>query len=57
MKYHNLKTTYVYDAYWEFATKRQAIFWKRIQDKEYPWTEDPILNKYKFTNAYGGLFI
>lgn len=52
MKYHNLKTTYVYDAYWEFATKRQAIFWKRVQDKEYPWTEDPILNKYKFTNAY-----
>ncbi|MHB8076576.1 nucleotide kinase domain-containing protein [Desulfosporosinus fructosivorans] len=42
----------IYDSYWEFAAKRQDIFFKRINKDEYPWTDDPILVKYKFTNAY-----
>ena len=47
-----LKPTPVYDTYWEFATKRQEVFFNRMIDQTYPWTNDVILQKYKFTNAY-----
>jgi len=46
------KTTVVYETYWRLAAERQAIFFKRIQGLPFPWTTDPILKKYKFTNAY-----
>lgn len=46
------KTTIVYDTYWRFATERQNIFLKKLQKPSPPWTEDPILSEYKFTNAY-----
>lgn len=52
MRYRNLKTTCVYDSYWEFATKRQEVFFKRIQGENFPWTDDPIIQKFKFTNVY-----
>lgn len=48
----SLKTTPVFDAYWEFAVKRQEVFFNRIQGKSFPWTDDPVISKYKFTNAY-----
>ena len=48
----NFKTTKVFDVYWNFACKRQDIFFKRLNKESYPWTDDPILQKYKFTNAY-----
>lgn len=47
-----LKTTPVYDAYWRFAVERQNIFFKRYKDEKAPWTDDSIMKKYKFTNAY-----
>lgn len=46
------KTTKIYDTYWRFAAERQNIFFKRIAGAEWPWTNDPILKEYKFTNAY-----
>lgn len=46
------RTTKVYDTYWRFAAERQAIFFRRFDMKEAPWTDDVILNSYKFTNAY-----
>ncbi|MHC4567559.1 MAG: nucleotide kinase domain-containing protein, partial [Planctomycetota bacterium] len=46
------KTTVVYETYWRFAAERQAIFFKRIEGAPFPWTSDPILKRYKFTNAY-----
>jgi len=46
------KTTVVYDSYWRFAALRQEVFFNRIEGKSLPWSEDPILNHYKFTNAY-----
>ncbi|MCG3185357.1 MAG: hypothetical protein ICCCNLDF_03586 [Planctomycetes bacterium] len=46
------RTTEVYDAYWRFATERQRVFRLRAQGAPPPWTDDPILNQYKFTNAY-----
>jgi len=46
------KTTLVFDTYWKFAAKRQAIFFKRVAEIEEHLTDDEILNTYKFTNAY-----
>lgn len=46
------KPTVVYDTYWQFAAKRQAIFFARLARRPPPWTNDPILQEYKFTNAY-----
>ena len=42
----------VYDAYWRFAAERQEILHRRLEGSEGPWTEDPILDRYKFCNAY-----
>lgn len=41
----------VFDTYWKFAAERQEIFYNKIHDKN-RLTDDPILLKYKFTNAY-----
>ena len=42
----------VYDLYWYFACERQNIFWKKLNGEEAPWTEDEILQTYKFCNSY-----
>lgn len=47
-----LKPTVVYDTYWKFAVERQNIFFLRQKQERPPWTSDPILASYKFTNAY-----
>lgn len=47
-----LRPTPVYDTYWRFAYERQEIFYRRFEALPPPWTEDPILLKHKFTNAY-----
>ncbi|QIN78302.1 hypothetical protein GBA65_07000 [Rubrobacter marinus] len=46
------RPTEVYDTFWYFAAERQAVFFERLKGRPYPWTEDPILKRYKFTNAY-----
>lgn len=47
-----LKVTPVFDTYWRFAAARQAILTKRLAGAPPPWTEDPILARHRFTNAY-----
>ena len=47
-----LRSTPVYDSYWRFAAERQNIFFRRLEGLPHPWTEDEILRRYKFTNAY-----
>ena len=47
-----LRPTIVFDTYWKFATERQTIFFKRLNSSPPPWTDDPTLVRYKFTNAY-----
>jgi thymidylate kinase len=42
----------IYDTYWRFAAERQEVFFKRSRGLAPPWTSDPILQEYKFTNAY-----
>ena len=44
--------TIVYDTYWRFAVARQELFFRRVEGCMPPWTQDPILSRYKFTNAY-----
>ena len=46
------KPTIVFDTYWKFAAERQAIFFRRFHGQNPPWTEDAVLAKHKFTNAY-----
>lgn len=46
------KPTAVYDTYWRFAAERQEIFFRRCRQSRPPWTSDPILTEFKFTNAY-----
>lgn len=52
MGFKDLVPTPVYDTYWRFATERQEVFYSRIENKMFPWTDDEILKTYKFTNAY-----
>jgi len=47
-----LKATPVFDAYWRFATERQRLFMRRVVGSSPPWTTDPVLERYRFTNAY-----
>lgn len=42
----------VYDTYWRFATERQDLYFNRLSSRSGRWTQDPVLSKYKFTNAY-----
>ncbi len=46
------KVSEVYDSYWRFAAERQAVFFRRVRGNGPPWTDDPVLAIYKFTNAY-----
>lgn len=44
--------TEAYDTYWKFAYERQNVFFNRIKSVKEPFTKDPILQEYKFTNVY-----
>lgn len=47
-----MKPTEVYDSYWRFAAERLAIYYRKQDMNEGPWTEDPVLRTYRFTNSY-----
>ena len=47
-----LARTEVYDTYWRFAAERQAIYLRRLANPVGPWSNDPILNDFRFTNVY-----
>lgn len=42
----------VYELYWTFASRRQAAFERRLAGDQRPWTDDPILNMFKFCNVF-----
>src|SRR5258708_29702609 len=44
--------TPVFETYWRFAAERQAMYFRRMADPVGPWTKDPILANFRFTNAY-----
>lgn len=52
MKQPPIPRQQIYDLYWYFASERQQIFEKRLAGQAAPWTDDPILQKYKFCNVF-----
>jgi hypothetical protein len=42
----------VYELYWHFAAERQRVFERRVMGHPWPWTEDAILQEYKFCNVF-----
>lgn len=42
----------LFRAYWSFAAKRQHAFLARARGAPAPWTDDPVIERFKFTNAY-----
>ena len=42
----------LYPILWRFASKRQRIYLRRLSGEAAPWTDDPILSAYRFTNAF-----
>ena len=49
---HRLRPTKVFDTYWRFAAARQEVYQARLRGDVGPWTADPILATYRFTNCY-----
>lgn len=47
-----IKRQEIYDLYWYFACERQNIFFKKLKGKLPPWTDNKILQEYKFCNPY-----
>ena len=47
-----LRVTEVFNTYWKFAAERQATFLRRLNGLDAPWSNDPIISTYKFTNAF-----
>lgn len=47
-----LRVTPVFHAYWRFAAERQRIFYRRLHSTTAHLTDDPVLQNFKFTNAY-----
>jgi len=47
-----LVPTVVFDTYWRFAAARQTLYEARLEGLAPPWTCDPILRRYRFTNCY-----
>lgn len=47
-----IKRERIYNLYWYFAAERQNVFYKKLQGEKAPWTDDKILQEYKFCNAY-----
>jgi hypothetical protein len=48
----DMEPTPIFDTYWRFAAERQEIYFRRLVNLAPPWTSDPILSAFRFTNAY-----
>lgn len=42
----------IYEHYWRFASERQAAFERRVAGRPAPWTDDPLLQTFKFCNVF-----
>jgi thymidylate kinase len=52
IRWHPLVPTAAFHTYWRFAVERQEIFFRRMNQKYPPFTDDGVLRAHKFTNAY-----
>lgn len=48
----SLRTAPAFDLYWRFAVERQRVFFERTAGGSPPWTDDPVIGAYRFTNVY-----
>ncbi|WP_144999482.1 nucleotide kinase domain-containing protein [Kocuria marina] len=42
----------VLPSYWRFAAERQHVYHARLRGESAPWTDDPVISRFRFTNAY-----
>lgn len=42
----------IFDLYWTFAARRQTAFERRLAGYPWPWSDDPILRRFKFCNVF-----
>jgi len=42
----------VLPSYWHLAAERQRVYHARLAGEAAPWTTDPVIAHYRFTNAY-----
>tara|TARA_R110000782_G_scaffold73625_2_gene147359 strand:+ start:51 stop:881 length:831 start_codon:yes stop_codon:yes gene_type:complete len=40
------------ERFFDFLNERHLIYLKKLRGENHPWTDDPILYKYKFTNVF-----
>lgn len=45
----------VYELYWLFAARRHRAFEARLKGEPQPWSDDPILQTFKFCNVFRAL--
>lgn len=46
------KPSRIYSTLWRFAFERHRVYLRRVSGELYPWTNDSVLSRYRFTNAY-----
>lgn len=49
---HQVVASEVLAAYWHLAAERQRVYYARLAGATGPWTDDPVISRYRFTNAY-----
>ena len=49
---HQIVGSEVLRSYWTLAAERQRVYHARLAGDPGPWTEDPVVSRYRFTNAY-----
>jgi len=49
---HYVAVSEVLQSYWVFATERQRVYHSRLAGDPGPWTDDPVISRFRFTNPY-----
>ncbi len=49
---HRVVVSDVLPSYWRFAAERQRVYHARLRGESAPWTDDPVISRFRFTNAY-----
>jgi hypothetical protein len=48
----SMATGPVFESYWRFAADRHHVYEQRLLGRPAPWTSDPVLSGYRFTNVF-----
>ena len=46
------KPSALYSTLWRFASERHCVYLRRLSGQPHPWTSDPVLSSYRFTNVF-----